>query len=199
MTSARSRIAVALATSTLVLASAHAQTAERPCRIVLDSVVGGGADPSIQHGEIQLGPVMRQSDGSLIIMGQGSATIKYGPEPPGRLSDGCKVVKGQSETVSMTAVVSSADGRNAEIDIISMAKPYEVVFDCPDLPGTPLGARTGGEMKTKVSMITPDTVTMPLVHGATKAFDDSDGRVTHRGTLSLHYCRPDPSARPPAQ
>jgi hypothetical protein len=159
--------------------------------------VGGGADPSTQHGEIQLGPKMPQADGSFIIMGQGSITIQYGPEN-GRLRDGCTVIEGARKTVSLQAIVSSEDGRTGEIDLISMAPPYMVAFNCPDLPGTPLGARTGGRMETKVTPLTPPTVTMPLVHGATQTFDDGDGRVTHTGTLSLHYCRPDPTSRPPA-
>ena len=102
------RRAVLLAASLAALGAAsvaQAQSAARPCRITFDDQSWGPVDPWTTHGDITLGPLMRQSDGSFVIMGRGTLTVTFETN----LRDGCTIVSGAEKTHQAQAVVSGRD------------------------------------------------------------------------------------------
>ena len=164
--------------------AARAQQAERPCRLVLDeTMTSPRIDGTATHAEIQLGQKMTQPGGGFVIMGQGTATIIYGRPGTTDLGDGCKVVKNREFTYSLQVFVSSEDGRNGDIDMVPGQLSYPVEFTCTG---------QNGRAKTNIVLAAPPTITMPMVHGATKTYSEVDRGITTAGTVSLHYCRPEP-------
>jgi hypothetical protein len=179
-----SRIVRNIAMSALLAglaASAQAQLAERPCRIVFDDESWGPVDPWKTHGEITLGPRMMQGDGSFTMMGQGTLTVTFETN----LMDGCTIVSGAEKTHQAQAIVSSKDGRTGEVDVIVLNDSHEVTYTCR---GTP------GQASTDKGVITPPTVTIQLLHGATAPYEDADpgNRTGNRGVMKIEYCRAEP-------
>jgi hypothetical protein len=81
----------------------------------------------------------------------------------------------------MQVMVSSNDGRTAEIDILPTDYEFEVSFKCPATVGT---------METNAGVSVPPTVRIPLREGARANYMDGDTRAGATGTVSLKYCRP---------
>ncbi len=99
------------------------------------------------------------------------------------LAGGCTVTKNRVYTYSLQVFVTSEDGRNGDIDIVPVQPSYPVAFRC---------AGASGRAETETFIISPPTITMRMIHGATKDYRDVQRGVTQAGTLSLHYCRPEP-------
>jgi hypothetical protein len=181
MVHARTTYMTALLASIALAASAQAQLPERPCRIVFDDQSWGPVDPWTTHGETRLGPRMMQNDGSFVIMGQGAMTITFETN----LRDGCTIISGAEKTVPVQVIVSSQNGRTGDVDIIPVDDTHEVTYKCRG---------TSGTAQTDKGVITPPTVTIQMLHGATANYEDSDPghRTGNRGVMKIEYCRADP-------
>jgi hypothetical protein len=146
-------------------------------------MTGPRIDGTSTQGTIQLGPKMQQPGGGFVMMGQGTAKVVYGGPEGTVLAGGCTVIQNREFTYSVQAVISSEDGRNGDIDMIPTPFSYEVGFRCN-------GASGRADYDAVIG--SPPTVTMPMIHGATKDYREVDRGITTAGTFSLHYCRPEP-------
>ena len=176
-------IAALLAGSTAALLSATAQ--ERPCRIVYDDESWGNVDRFKTHGEINLGPLMPQQGGGFVMMGQGTQKVVFDTD----FRDGCTIKEGAEKTFGVQAFVMSENGRTGEVEIISSGDMHQRVhFECK---GT---ARGPGKQFMDYGLITPPTVTLKMIHGATAPYDGADpgNRTGNRGVMKIEYCRVEP-------
>ena len=175
--------AMLLAGSAAALLSATAQ--ERPCRIVYDDETWGRVDHSKTHGEINLGPRMPQAGGGFMMMGQGTQKVEF----DANLRDGCTIVDGAVKTIAIQAFVMSEDGRTGEVEIVPSGDiSHRVEFKCT-------GVRQGpGKNSVDYGVITPPTVTLKMIHGATENYEDADpgNRTGSRGVMKIEYCRAEP-------
>jgi hypothetical protein len=178
---ARSFAAVALlAGPAATLLSATAQ--ERPCRIVYDDETWGRVDHSKTHGEINLGPRMPQAGGGFMMMGQGTQKVEF----DANLRDGCTITEGAAKTIGIQAFVMSEDGRTGEVEIVPSGDiSHRVTFKCTG---------SSGKGSVDYGVITPPTVTLKMIHGATAPYEDADpgNRTGSRGVMKIEYCRAEP-------
>jgi hypothetical protein len=170
--------AISAAMTVLLPNAALAQLPERPCRIVFDDTTWGKVDKASTHGEIRLGPRMAEPGGGFMMMGQG--TLKQTFEKD--LRDGCTIISGAEKTVPIQAFVSSENGKIGEVDIMAMDDSHRITFKCLSTPG---------QGSVDEHIIVPPTVTIPLLHGASVDYEDSDpgGRTGVRGKMQIEYCR----------
>lgn len=181
---AASRLALAALSLTLAATPiAAAQQTERLCRIVYSDAMKGRVDPSSTEGAINLGPKMPQPGGGFMMMGQGRATVTYGAEGQ-VLAGGCRVTSNRVFEYPVSAVVTSEDGANGEVDIIPGVFSYKVKMFC--------SGPQGGNLEQDMTLMVPPTVTLPMVRGASQTYVDGDNRARLEGTMSLELCRAEP-------
>jgi hypothetical protein len=127
---------------------------------------------------------MSQPGGGFVMMGQGKATVTYGAQGQ-VLAGGCTVTENRIFEYPISAYVTSEDGANGEVDIIAGVDHYNVPMNCP-------GPQGGKIEKQLVGIMTPPTVTLPMVRGASQPYSDGDNRARLEGVMSLELCRVEP-------
>jgi hypothetical protein len=185
----KTSVTALLAISAALAATAQAQLSERPCRIVYDDQSWGRVDHFKTHGEINLGPRMPQAGGGFMLMGQGTQEVEFDAD----LRDGCTITEGATKTFGVQAFVMSEDGRTGEVDIVASGDmSHRVTFKCAGVRQGPL------PNSVDYGLITPPTVTIQMIHGATAPYEDADpgNRTGNRGVMKIEYCRADPQQRP---
>jgi hypothetical protein len=155
-------------------AGVQAQSVSRPCRIAFEETTHGG-DVMVTRGEVQLGPIMRQQDGSFMIMGQGQATITYRP------GGGCTATAGSPFTARYTAILS---GRRDTVTV-DLA-PLDFSSDW-------ITVRCGADVfRNRAIVNAPPSVTLELRDAASDDYSYSEGAGIHEGgaagSVTMHYC-----------
>jgi hypothetical protein len=169
--------ALAFGAASVLAVDAQSQPAApgAPCRIVWDGATSGG-DTQTMHAELQLTRSAPQADGSLIMFGSGQGTVTY------RSGAGLRITRGSPFIAKLTVVLSSENGRTADIDIDT----------APDEPDHEIVADPGG-FTFDTEAEAPPTVTVPLQDGVTASYSEFLGAGARRhgktGTMTLHYCR----------
>jgi hypothetical protein len=164
--------AVLLAT---VTAGVQAQTSSRPCRIAFEETTQGG-DVLVTRGEVKLGPAMRQTDGSFVIMGSGEATVAYRSG-----TAGCATAAGSPFTARFNAYLVG-EGDSVTVDLAPMTFESDwITVHCP-----------WGDSRNRAGVSAPPSVTLEMRDGASEDYSYSEGSGIHRGGASgrvtMHYC-----------
>jgi hypothetical protein len=157
--------------------AANAQTPStgegKLCRVLFEQSTSGG-DTFTARGAIEITNTARQNDGSVYYMGRGEAVITY-------TAGGCRVA-GSPHTTTLSAYVTSQDGRTAEVVIAPDEFSYPIVVTC--------GPQVS-EMNAVIEA--PDSVTLPLRDGASAAFSYEHHLIfahgSGRGAVTLEFCR----------
>ena len=137
---------------------------------------GYGGDTTTTDGVIELNRAAPQTDGSIVYMGQGRATMTYN-------AGGCRVT-GSPHSHNVMGIVRSEDGRMATVDLATM-----------DMGMFPVTVQCGPQRsEMDVSLNLPEGVELPLQDGASAAYEVRHDLIfAHggsRGTVRLEYCRP---------
>jgi hypothetical protein len=180
-----SRVQIAIMTAVLAVgaglmlapqrAQSQATPPSVPCRIVWDEETSGG-DTQTTHAEMQLTRSAPQADGSFMMFGSGRATITY------HSANRCRITGGSPFTATISVMLTSMNGRTADVEIYSLDGSSPVDMVCA----------LGAGFTADVDVSEPPTVTVPLQDGARVPYSTGGGAGIYRhataGTVTLQYC-----------
>lgn len=171
----------AVALLSLLVASAFELAASQSegswlCRVRFEDRTWGG-DTLTTRGVIELTNAAPQADGSIYYMGRGRAEIVHAA------AGACTTVGGARISAQLMGIVSSDDGRTAEVDITPVEEDFPTTVQCGP-----------HRFESNVGVSVPPSVTLPLQDGASVSYQSESrsafARGGERGTVRLEFCRP---------
>jgi hypothetical protein len=118
----------------------------------------------------------------------GEATVTYRTS-----AAGCTIVSGSPYKAKFDVILSSDDGKTAQVDISAQDESYKLTLACNQQGiGRLRNVPTGGAKQSinEVEPADPPTIKVPLKAGSTD-YSESRGPRGRKGTLTLQYCPKD--------